>query len=424
MNMKILARAVTVILFIMRMMGMAQDSLPDAPSAVAQRSVTVSRKSFCEIAKHYSFCTGLQYTEMTAIRDQREREAQLIPRIILPDRTPVHLRMTETIDSSKTSAGMPIEMQVVEDVKVNDLVVIAKHATAWAVVADQRNHKNVTMTISKDLAKTAWQYIRSSQVSVPSTPSGGTLLIEIEGVAAITGETVHLRGGSSVNGEDVPGWLDTAIEGTGGYAIPLLLFAKGNNAVIAKGSEILAFVDGNVSFNKDLVSRIVPWSEEDRYLADAGRRGKAVVHIYRVAKEGEEPQDPATANANGFTGNFVSTDDGRQWSIAKHKHRFTGKPEVRVDGQKLAKMERATTVTIELEPGDHTFSVDRHETAMTLVTGKEYYVRMYRPGIHADIRGMTAEVGERESYPLEEVSQERVQTLWRRALKQKEVTHE
>ena len=54
---------------------------------------------------------------------------------VLEDCTPVKLRIARTISSSDAQVGDTVDFEVLEEIKVGDVVVIPKGGLAWATVA-------------------------------------------------------------------------------------------------------------------------------------------------------------------------------------------------------------------------------------------------------------------------------------------------
>jgi hypothetical protein len=141
----------------------------------------------------------------------------------LLDGTPVKLRLSQSISSEDAKVGQEVPFEVVEEVKVDDFVVLPKGATAIANVTEAEHKKRMgragklNMTISyarlSDKEKVALRAIKESK-------GGGH-------VGAMTGAIVA-----------------TSIVFF--PAAPLFLFMHGKDITIPQGTEITAFVDGDM----------------------------------------------------------------------------------------------------------------------------------------------------------------------------------
>jgi PEGA domain len=147
----------------------------------------------------------------------------LPPPHTLLDGTPVKLRLGETISSSDAKVGQEIPFEVVEEVKVDDVVVLPKGATAIATVTEA-DHKK-------------------------SMGRAGKLNISISYGRLADQEKVALRAVKDSKGGGHVGAMTGAIVATSIVffpAAPLFLFIHGKDISIPQGTEITAFVEGDM----------------------------------------------------------------------------------------------------------------------------------------------------------------------------------
>jgi hypothetical protein len=141
----------------------------------------------------------------------------------LLDGTPVKLRLSQTISSADTKTGQEVPFEVVEDVKVDDTVVIAKGASAIATVTEA-DHKK-------------------------SMGRAGKLNIAISYTRLLDNEKAALRAVKESKGAGHVGAMTGAIVATSIVffpAAPLFLFIHGKDITIPQGTEITAFVEGDM----------------------------------------------------------------------------------------------------------------------------------------------------------------------------------
>jgi hypothetical protein len=149
--------------------------------------------------------------------------AQPPPPHTLLDGTPIKLRLSETISSADAMVGQEVPFEVVEEVKVDDVVVLPKGSTAIATVTDADHKKTMGRA--------------------------GKLNISISYARLTDNEKVALRAVKDSKGGGHVGAMTGAIVATSIVffpAAPLFLFIHGKDISIPQGTEISAFVDGDM----------------------------------------------------------------------------------------------------------------------------------------------------------------------------------
>jgi hypothetical protein len=144
----------------------------------------------------------------------------------LLDGTPVKLRLSETISSADAKVGQEIPFEVVEEVKVDDVVVLPKGASAIGTVTECNAKK--------------------------SMGRAGKLNISISYARLADQEKVALRETQDNKGGGHVGAMTGAMVATSIVffpAAPLFLFMHGKDVTIPQGTEITAFVEGDMHLN-------------------------------------------------------------------------------------------------------------------------------------------------------------------------------
>jgi hypothetical protein len=144
----------------------------------------------------------------------------------LLDGTPVKLRLSQTISSADTKVGQEIPFEVVEDISVDQVVVLPKGATAIANVTTAEHKK--------------------------SMGRAGKLDISISYARLKDQEKVALRATQENKGGGHVGAMTGAIVATSIVffpAAPLFLFIHGKDITIPQGTEVTAFVEGDMHLN-------------------------------------------------------------------------------------------------------------------------------------------------------------------------------
>jgi len=125
--------------------------------------------------------------------------------------TPIHLKLGKTISSATAHVGDVVDLQVVEEVAVNGLVVIPKGAAATAIVMEAEPKKRLG--------------------------HGGKLGFNINSVRLWDDEKAAVRSYQESNGSN----------NSGGAILPL---ASGKDVVFTEGTDLTAYVDGDMKLKK------------------------------------------------------------------------------------------------------------------------------------------------------------------------------
>ncbi len=141
----------------------------------------------------------------------------------LEDATPVKLRINRNISSADAHVNETVDFEVLEDVKVHDVVVIPRGGMAWATVTEAQPKRRMGRA--------------------------GKLNINIDNVRLTSGEKVALRAVKDVKGGGHQGAITGAIVATSIVffpAAPLFLLIHGKDITIPKGTEITAYINGDI----------------------------------------------------------------------------------------------------------------------------------------------------------------------------------
>jgi len=141
----------------------------------------------------------------------------------LLDGTPVKLRLSQTISSADAKVNQEIPFEVVEDIKVDDVVVLPKGATAIGTVTEA-DHKK-------------------------SMGRGGKLNLSITYARLADTEKAALRATQDNKGGGHVGAMTGAMVATAVVffpAAPLFLFIHGKDITIPQGTAFTAFVQGDM----------------------------------------------------------------------------------------------------------------------------------------------------------------------------------
>lgn len=145
---------------------------------------------------------------------------------VLEDETPVRLRLNRTISSADAHPGDTVDFETLDDITVNGTLVIPKGGLAFATVTEAQPKRRMAR--------------------------GGKLDINIDYVKMVSGDKAALRAVKDVKGGGHTGGM------VGGMAVtslvffpaaPFFLFMHGKDISIPKGTEITAYVNGDVKLD-------------------------------------------------------------------------------------------------------------------------------------------------------------------------------
>jgi hypothetical protein len=148
------------------------------------------------------------------------------------DGTPVRLSLGRTISSASEKVGNSVDFEVAEEVKINNVVIIPVGAVALATVTAAEHKKHLGRA--------------------------GTLELKLDSIRLADGEKAAMKATEGGKAGGHVGVMTTAMVASGIFffpAAPLFLFMHGKDMTIPKGTEITAYVNGDVPLT---MSRFAP----------------------------------------------------------------------------------------------------------------------------------------------------------------------
>ena len=145
----------------------------------------------------------------------------------LEDGTPIRLRLSRTISSSDAPVNDKVDFDVLEEVKVSDILVIPKGSVAWGTVTGAEPKRRMAR--------------------------GGKLDINIDAVRLADSEKAALRAVKEVKGGGHTGGMTAGIVATSLIvwpAAPFFLFMHGKDVTIPQGTEIAAYINGDMNLDQ------------------------------------------------------------------------------------------------------------------------------------------------------------------------------
>lgn len=183
--------------------------------------------------------------------------AQGTPATTLPDGTPVKLRLLNRLDSHTAKNGDEIQFDVVNDVVVNGINVLRRFSAATGVVTDSQSARRLGRE--------------------------GKLFFTINDITLRNGTRVPVRAFNRTKGENRTGEMLQMMGQAPLAAAPFFLLMHGENATFYRGTEVTAFVDGDIQLdmNSFLGAPAVatPWDESKTTLQISSTPGGAQIQL-------------------------------------------------------------------------------------------------------------------------------------------------
>ncbi len=136
---------------------------------------------------------------------------QSVSALILQDGTPVRLRLARNVSSADSKTGDTVDFEVLEEVRVRDILLIPKGRIAWGTVTEAEHKKRMAR--------------------------GGKLDMTIDSVRLVDGEKAALRAVKEAKGGGHTGGMTAGIVATGLIvwpAAPFFLFMHGKTLPFRK----------------------------------------------------------------------------------------------------------------------------------------------------------------------------------------------
>src|SRR5260370_3165981 len=192
---------------------------------------------------------------------------------VLEEATPVKLRFNRTVSSGDAHTGDTVDFEVLEDISVNGTLVIPKGGLAFATVTEPQAKRRMTR--------------------------GGKLDINIDYVKLLSSEKAPLRSVQDVKGGCPTGALVGGMVATGILffpAAPFFLFMHGKDITIPKGTEVTAYVNGDMKLD---IAKFQPTTAASTTKANNGSASG------KLALESDPPGADIEVDAS-FVGNTPS----------------------------------------------------------------------------------------------------------------------
>jgi len=145
------------------------------------------------------------------------------PAFGLEDSTPVKLKLTRNLSSADATVGQRVDFEVLDEIKVKDVIVVPRGSIAWGTVTEAQPKRRMGRA--------------------------GKLNVNIDSVRLADGEKAPLRAVKEAQGGSHVGAMSGAIVASAIVffpAAPFFLFMHGKDITIPEGTEITAYVNGDI----------------------------------------------------------------------------------------------------------------------------------------------------------------------------------
>jgi hypothetical protein len=239
---------------------------------------------------------------------------------VLEDETPVRLRLNRTISSADAHVGDNVDFEVLDDITLNGTLVIPKGGLAFATVTEAEAKRRMAR--------------------------GGKLDMNIDYVKLVSGEHAALRAVKGGNGGGHTGAMVGGIVATSIVffpAAPFFLFMHGKDITIPKGTEITAYVNGDMKLDIAKFQPAPPANAPAQIAAPSSARENvgsvsATLHI---------ESDPPGADIE-VDGSFVG-DAPSDVQVASGEHTVTVKKKGFKDWERKLKVSGGSNVHLNAE---------------------------------------------------------------------------
>ena len=232
---------------------------------------------------------------------------------VLEDATPIKLRLNRNLSSADAHTGDTVDFDVVEDVTLNGTLIIPKGGLALATVTEAQSKRRMAR--------------------------GGKLDVNIDYVKLLDSEKAPLRAVKEVKGGGHTGVMTGGIVATGIVffpAAPFFLFMHGKDITIPKGTEITAYISGDMKLD---VTKF-----QTAAAPQTGSSAGAAVSISAKLQLDSNPQGADIEIDGIFVGNTPS-----ELQVAEGEHTITVKKTGFTNWEKKMKVSGGSSVHLNAE---------------------------------------------------------------------------
>jgi hypothetical protein len=199
---------------------------------------------------------------------------------VLEDETPIRLRLNRTISSADAHVGDTVDFETLDDITVNGMLVVPKGGLAFATVTEAQAKRRMAR--------------------------GGKLDINIDYMKLVSGDKAALRAVKDVKGGGHTGGMVGGMVVTSLVffpAAPFFLFMHGKDISIPKGTEITAYVNGDVKLD---IAKFQPSAPASSAQVAVAARPATASSVFAKLQLESDPSNADIEVDGSFVGNTPS----------------------------------------------------------------------------------------------------------------------
>jgi hypothetical protein len=239
---------------------------------------------------------------------------------VFEDETPVRLRLNRTISSADTHVGDNVDFEVLDNITLNGTLIIPKGGLAFATVTEAQAKRRMAR--------------------------GGKLDMNIDYVKLVSGEKAALRAVKGGNGGGHTGAMVGGMVATSLVffpAAPFFLFMHGKDITIPKGTEITAYVNGDMKLDIAKFQPTAPANAPAQTAAASSASGN-VDSVSAKLHLGSDPPGAEIEVDGSFVGNTPS-----DLQVAEGEHTVSVKKKGFKDWERKLKVSSGSSVRLNAE---------------------------------------------------------------------------
>ncbi len=279
--------------------------------------VCVSLVAVCQTNPPSAQPAGSQSTAQPGKAEPTQTSFTSNKGFVLEDSTPVRLRINRTISSADAHTGDTVDFEVLDDITLNGVLVIPKSGLAFATVTEAQPKRRMAR--------------------------GGKLDVNIDYVKLASGDKAALRAVKDLKGGGHTGAMVGGMVATGIVffpAAPFFLFMHGKDITIPKGTEITAYVNGDMKLD---IAKFQQTSGAQQVVAAAPAAASPSVTSGKLQLE-SNPTGADIEIDGSFVGNTPS-----DVQVAEGDHTVTVKKTGYKDWERKLKVSAGSSVHLDAE---------------------------------------------------------------------------
>ena len=171
-------------------------------------------------------CSFLLVSQICLPSGVASQQPTAVKPFVLEDGTPVRIRISQTVSSADAHVNDRVEFEVLEDLKVQDIVVVPKGGIAWGTVTEAIPKRQMGHAGKLEILMDSVRLADCQKAALRATK-------EAKGGSHVGGMTIRIVAAAVVF------WP----------AAPLFLLIHGKDITIPKGTDVQTFINGDMKLD-------------------------------------------------------------------------------------------------------------------------------------------------------------------------------